>query len=128
MEKALFKSIVESYTKIADECTEFVKLFDNDFDLETLTIKEFKKLIEKARNLHSKTDKILQSELYHILGMGNLTVVQTQKLCALIKTISSARSYFKPICGYVLNELPEVPDKSLYKCDVAGIKLTVVFS
>ena len=127
MEKNQFNSIIENYTYVLAECTEFINLFNGDFDLNNLTIKDFKKLMEKARKLQSKTDKILKSELYHLIGMGNLTATQTQKLCAVIKQISHARSYFKPVAGYVLNKLPDVPDKSSYKCDVAGIKLTSIF-
>lgn len=127
MEKTMFNQIITNYTKIATECEEFVKI-GGDFDLENLTIKEFKELIAKARSLQSKSDGILHNELYHIIGMGNLTAAQTQKLCAVIKKIASARSYFKPVATYVLNKLPEVPDKSSYKCDVAGIKLNSLFT
>ena len=127
MEKTMFNQIITNYTKIANECEEFIKI-GGDFDLESLTIKEFKELIAKARTLQSKSDSILHNELYHIIGMGNLTATQTQKLCAVIKKIASARSYFKPIATYVLNKLPEVPDKSSYKCDVAEIKLNSLFT
>lgn len=127
MEKNMFNQIITNYTKVANECEEFIKLGGN-FDLESLTIKEFKELIAKARSLQGKSDGILHNELYHIIGMGNLTATQTQKLCAVIKKIASARSYFKPIAAYVLNKLPEVPDKSSYKCDVAGIKLNSLFT
>jgi hypothetical protein len=127
MEKTMFNQIITNYTKIAAECEEFVKI-GGDFDLESLTIKEFKELIAKARSLQSKSDSILHNELYHLIGMGNLTATQTQKLCTVIKKIASARSYFKPISTYVLNKLPEVPDKSSYKCDIAGIKLNSLFT
>ena len=127
MEKTMFNQIITTYTKIADECEEFVKI-GGDFDLESLTIKEFKELIAKARILQGKSDSILHNELYHLIGMGNLTATQTQKLCAVIKKIASARSYFKPVATYVLNKLPEVPDKSSYKCDIAGVKLNSLFT
>ena len=128
MEKTQFNSIIENYTYVLAECTEFINLFNGDFDLDNLTIKAFKNLIDKARNIQKKTDKILGSELYHLIGMGNLTPTQTSKLCAIIKQISHARSYFKPIAGYILNKLPEVPDKSSYKCEVAGVKLNSLFT
>lgn len=128
MERNQFNSIIENYTKVAEEGESFIELFNGDFNLNNLTIKDFKQLIEKARNLQRKTDQILSSELYHLIGMGNLTSTQTSKLCALVKRISASRSYFKPVAGYVLNKLPEVPDKSSYKCEVAGVKLNSVFT
>lgn len=128
MEKTQFNSIIENYTKVAEEAERFIELFNGDFDLNNLTIKDFKQLIDKARSLQKKTDQILQAELYHLIGMGNLTSTQTSKLCAIIKRISSSRSYFKPVAGYILNKLPEVPDKSSYKCEIAGIKLNSVFT
>ena len=128
MEKAQFNSIIENYTKVAEDAESFINLFNGDFDLNNLTIKAFKQFIDKARSLQKKTDQILHNELYHLIGMGNLTATQTQKLCAIIKRISSSRSYFKPVAGYVLNKLPDVPDKSSYKCEVAGIKLNSIFT
>ena len=128
MEKTQFNSIIENYTKVAEEAESFIELFNGDFDLNNLTIKDFKTLMEKARKLQSKTDKILKSELYHLIGMGNLTATQTQKLCAVIKRISASRSYFKPVSCYVLNKLPDVPDKSSYKCEIAGVKLDSIFT
>lgn len=127
MEKTQFNSIIENYTKVAEDAESFISLFNGDFDLNNLTIKAFKDLMEKAKKLQSKSDKILKNELYHLIGMGNLTSTQTSKLCAIIKRISHARSYFKPVSGYVLNKLPDVPDKSTFNCDVAGIKLTTTF-
>ena len=127
MNKIQFEKIIKNYTIVADDCETFVKLFENGQSIEDLTIKAFKELQIKARNLQSKSDSILHNELYHLIGMGNLTPIQTQKLCAVIKKIASARSYFKPIATYVLNKLPEVPDKSSYKCEVAEIKLNSVF-
>lgn len=127
MEKNTFEQIIKNYTKVADECEEFINMFGGNFDLEELKIKELKVLIEKARSLQGKTDSILHNELYHLIGMGNLTPVQTAQLCAIIKKISGARSYFKPVSTYVLNKLPMVPDKSDYKCNVAGVKLESVF-
>lgn len=127
MNKVEFEKIMTSYTAVAKAGEEFIKLFNGDFDLNNLTIKAFKDLMEKAKTLQSKTDKILRNELYHLIGMGNLTATQTQKLCAVVKRISASRSYFKPVAGYILNKLPDVPDKSSYKCELAGIKLTATF-
>ena len=128
MEKTQFNSIIENYTKVAEEAESFIELFNGDFDLDNLTIKAFKELINKAKKLQAKTDKILHNELYHLIGMGNLTATQTQKLCAVIKRISASRSYFKPVSCYVLNKLPDVPDKSSYKCEIAGVKLDSIFT
>lgn len=127
MQKELFEQVITKYQAVLEECEAFVKLFEDDADLEKLTIKDFKELIAKAQKLQGKADGILHNELYHLIGMGNLTSVQTSKLCAVIKKIASTRSYFKPVAGYVLNKLPKVPDKSDYKCGIAGIQLKSVF-
>lgn len=127
MQKELFEQVIAKYQAVLEECEAFVKLFEDTTDLEELSIKDFKELITKAQKLQGKADGILHNELYHLIGMGNLTSVQTSKLCAVIKKIASTRSYFKPVAGYVLNKLPKVPDKSDYKCGIAGIQLKSVF-
>ena len=128
MEKEKFNQIIRNYTKVVEECEEFINLFNGNFDLRELKVKDLEVLIEKARALQGKTNSILQSELYHLIGMGNLTPTQLAQLCAIVKKISSSRSYFKPVACYVLNKLPEVPDKSNYKCNIAGVKLESVFT
>lgn len=125
MEKKCFNHVIKAYSSILERCENLMKISSGGFD--DLTVREFRELITEAQDLQSKSDLILTNELYHLIGMGNLTAVQTSELCKIIKKIGNSRSYIKPIASYLLEKLPTVPDKSDYKCKVADIKLTSVF-
>lgn len=125
MNKKDFNKITHFYGQIAERCENFTKLVSGDLD--DLTIRELKTLLEEGKKLQAASDTILSSELYHLIGMGNLTAPQTSELCKLVKRISQTRSYVKPIASYQFTKLPEVPEKSDYKCKVADIKLTSIF-
>lgn len=121
MNKKDFNKITHFYGQIAERCENFTKLVSGDLD--DLTIRELKTLLEEGKKLQAASDTILSSELYHLIGMGNLTAPQTSELCKLVKRISQTRSYVKPIASYQLTKLPKVPEKSDYNCKICQIHL-----
>jgi hypothetical protein len=115
--KTILNNYINQSTSIADLC-----VVDNKIIFDHLTVGQVKELTEKARDLQSKTDTFLKDELYHIIGMGNLSASQTATLNKLVKDITVHRSVVKAVAG-----LPTLPAKinsvSKYKSKTFGFAL-----
>lgn len=95
------------------------------FDFDSLTISQLKEVLKEARELQSTTDKFLQTDLYHILGMGNLSATQTSELCKMVKDMTVYRSMLKALCSIAVSIPEEVNLKPTYKLGIAkGVRLT----
>ena len=115
--KTILNKYISQSTSIAELC-----VIDDEITFDHLTIGQVKDLTEKARDLQSKTDTFLKDELYHIIGMGNLSASQTATLNKLVKDITMHRSVVKAVAG-----LPILPTKissvSKYKSKTFGFAL-----
>jgi len=115
------KTILNKYISQSASITELC-VVDNEINLDHLTIGQVKELTEKARDLQSKTDTFLKDELYHIIGMGNLSASQTATLNKLVKEITTHRSVVKLVAS-----VPTLPTKitttSKYKSKTFGFAL-----
>lgn len=113
---------MEKYKVLVKECEDFKATFSAGKNLDDFTIGEIKELKSKAQSIMSRIDRVVSAELYRPLGMGNLTILQQNQLCALVKKMASTRSYLKPIQNANVH-IDNIPDVSDYKCTVAGVKL-----
>lgn len=115
--KTILNKYISQSTSIAELC-----VVNDEITFDHLTIGQVKDLTEKARDLQSKTDTFLKDELYHIIGMGNLSASQTATLTKLVKDITVHRSVVKAVAG-----LPTLPTKissvSKYKSKTFGFAL-----
>lgn len=115
--KTILNKYISQSTSIAELC-----VVNDEITFDHLTIGQVKDLTEKARDLQSKTDMFLKDELYHIIGMGNLSASQTATLNKLVKDITVHRSVVKAVAG-----LPTLPTKissvSKYKSKTFGFAL-----
>jgi hypothetical protein len=124
MKASEFKGIKTILTKYINQSAEIAGLcvVDNEITFDHLTIGQAKNLAEQARDLQSKTDSFLQTELYHIIGMGNLSASQAATLSKLVKGITAHRSVVKVAAG-----IPTLPKKvsatSTYKSKTFGFSL-----
>lgn len=79
-------------------------------NLEDLSLKKIKEVISFSQKEYIDQSHILMVDLYHILGMGNLSVTQNSTLIKLIKEYSS----YRPILNKLgkkeidLNNLPDI--------------------
>ena len=115
--KTILNKYISQSISIAELC-----VVNDEITFDHLTIGQVKDLTEKARDLQSKTDTFLKDELYHIIGMGNLSASQTATLNKLVKDITVHRSVIKAVAG-----LPTLPTKissvSKYKSKTFGFAL-----
>lgn len=124
MKATQFKSITTVLNKYINKSAEIAKtcVVDNQITFDHLTIGQAKVLAEEARDLQSKTDIFLTAELYHIIGMGNLSAAQSATLNKLVKEITTHRSVIK-----TLATIPSLPGKvsaaSSFTAKSFGIKL-----
>ena len=124
MKTTEFKGIKTILTKYIKQSAELAELcvVNDEITLDHLTIGQAKELNVKAKELLSKTDIFLTTELYHIIGMGNLSASQSATLNKLVKDITMHRSVVKTVAG-----LPTLPTKisavSKYKTTNFGLKL-----
>lgn len=121
MLKKQFDGIISQIDTLIAKCEECKISSQAEFN--ALTIAEARRVIDKARAAKSDMDKVLQSELYHIIGMGNLSAAQEVQLCAKIRQYGSYRPYIQAICTYELPATPGIPAKTDYNCKVLKINL-----
>lgn len=124
MKTSEFKGIKTILTKYINQSAEITDLCSRDgqITLDHLTIGQAKDLTVKARDLQSKTDQFLKQELYHIIGMGNLSASQSAVLNKLVKGITDHRTVVKAVA--CIPTLPGTISASTYKSPTFGIKLT----
>lgn len=126
MKTTEFKGIKTILTKYIKQSVELAGtcVVDNNINLDHLTIGQAKELTVKARELQSKVDLFLTGELYHIIGMGNLSASQSATLNKLVKGITKHRTVVKALAS-----LPTLPNKvsatSTYKSTNFGLTLKV---
>jgi hypothetical protein len=115
------KTILTNYINQSAELTELC-VVDDHIAFDHLTIGQAKELTVKARDLQSKTDQFLKQDLYHIIGMGNLSASQSAALNKLVKDITAYRTVVKSLAA-----LPTLPNgiakTSTYKATTFGLKL-----
>lgn len=115
------KTILTKYITQSAELTEACVVCDR-ITFDHLTIGQAKELTTKARDLQSKTDSFLHNDLYHIIGMGNLSASQAASLNKLVKGITEHRTVIKTLAA--LPTLPSgVANTSIYKASTFGLKL-----
>ena len=80
MEKSLFKNILSIVNENIDECKKYLDKVKTTEDLKNLTINQLIELRNVCRKQQSRMDSVLRYELYHLIGMGQLTIIQQTQL------------------------------------------------
>ena len=120
--KTSLAKYIKKTMEIVDACT-----VNGKIEFAHLTIGQLNDLSESARTLQSETDQFLKQDLYHIIGMGELSAAQSAILNKLVKDITSPRSIIKAVAA-----LPKIPNKmsktvATYKVSIVGLNLTNQF-
>lgn len=128
MDKNSFEKIIKDLEVRINMCEKrFNKLKTKD-DLLSISLKEFIDLKSFCQEEHAKMDKI-NSDLYHLIGMGNLTPIQLQKFCALIRKYLAYRSDVKYLaCISTVDLNINFPNSSDYKTYLGQIRLKSEFN
>lgn len=122
MNKKDYDLLIKNLDKVILECQDIDTKFSSPEAVLKWTIKEFQNNCSKARELQSKTDVILKTDCYHIIGMGNLSVSQSTKFVKRIKILGELRSKIKVLASVQDIVVPNVPKLAEYKCSLLNDK------
>ena len=123
MNKKDYYRIINIVKDLALESVELSKCVRTEETFNNLTINELRAIIEKAKKVQRDQDLFLQVDLYHLIGMGDLTPKQVELLVELTKIIGMTRKFIKPIASYKLLPTPKIPDETNYSSKL--LKMTL---
>ena len=121
MDKTLFEGCINRFNQIIDRCHLMLDKVITKDDILKMSLGDVQTLKQFCTEEQSKQDKIF-SEVRHLLGMGNLSPVQTSQLIKCFKEYSAFRSDIKTIAMHLesITDLPGLPSKAKFKLEVLG--------
>jgi len=121
MDKKTFDHLVSTLSDKISGCKKVCDVKLEDFD--NLSITDARDKINSAKVIQSEMDKVLQQELYHIIGMGDLTVCQQSKFIKLVKEYTSYRTPIKTMAMLQVPGKLTTKNSSDYNCEILNIKV-----
>ena len=124
MKKEEFDLVISALQERLDNCEKYLGEIKTTEDLKNITIGQALELKDFCVAEVEKMTKIAMVDLYHIIGMGDLSVPQMMKFIFLMKAYLSYRPNIKSISkGFdSMTDLPKIPVKTKFKllalCDL----------
>lgn len=124
MKKEEFDLVISALQERLDNCKKYLGEIQTTEDLKNITIGQALELRDFCVVEVEKMTKIAMVDLYHIIGMGDLSVPQMMKFIFLMKAYLSYRPNIKSISkGFdSMTNLPKIPVKTKFKllalCDL----------
>ena len=122
----------ETFTKIqaflegrTAACKLYVGGLKTTADLKVLTIEQAQVVLRFCRQEETIMTKFVQNDLYHLIGMGELTPPQMMKLTYLTKDWLQYRSTVKALAMNFdkISQLPNIPVAAVYVCKTVDLTL-----
>ena len=122
MEKEYYNKIINALDEKIKICKESFGPIKTKEDVENLSVVEARRLRDLAKTEVEDMTEIAMVELYHILGMGNLTAIQTTTFIRKMKEYLSYRPTMKNFSAAfnTLEDLPIIPPKRKYHLNHLG--------
>ncbi len=115
MNKKDFDTIIYVLDKHIEDCKTHLDNILTTSDLENITIKQLLELREFCRKESNEMTEICMVDFYHVIGMGDLTVIQQNTFIKKMKEYMSYRSDIKCISTMKeLDSLPKLPSASSF--------------
>ena len=124
MKKEEFDLVIGALQERVDNCEKYLGEIQTTEDLKNITIGQALELRDFCVAEVEKMTKIVMVDLYHIIGMGDLSVPQMMKFIFLMKAYLAYRPNIKSISkGFdSMTNLPKIPVKTKFKllalCDL----------
>lgn len=124
MKKEEFDLVISALQERLDNCKKYLGEIQTTEDLKNITIGQALELRDFCVAEVEKMTKIAMVDLYHIIGMGDLSVPQMMKFIFLMKAYLAYRPNIKSISkGFdSMTNLPKIPVKTKFKllalCDL----------
>ena len=119
MKQQDFNLILKNLDSLIKRCDALKKDLETT-PLQNMSVADYNKIIDRAIALQREQDKVTSSELYHILGMGNLTVTQQATFVSKIKGILNTRYAVK----FVASQPHVTVGTQKPECDYTSILLS----
>jgi hypothetical protein len=125
MDKVSFSKIMTSIDSHYVKCDYYLSKIHTTLDLSKLTLAQAQELQKVCKSELSYMDKLCGSDLYHIIGMGNLTPPQMMQFTYAVRDYLEFRSLVKALAMNLekISILPSIPVKAKYKLSIADITL-----
>jgi len=121
MKQEVFEIIKSNLETHLNNCKAHLDHIKTTEDLSNISVKEFVALKSFAKAEEIDMTEICMVDLYHILGMGELTMTQQNTLIKLFKEYTSYRSDLKALTTISsVEKLPKLPSRSSYKLHKLG--------
>lgn len=126
MNKELFIKIQAALEAHISSCQVYLFGLETTDDLKKLTLGQAQDLQRFCKAEESAMTKFAQGDLYHIIGMGDLTPPQMMKLTYLAKDWLQYRSTIKTLAFNFeqISKLPGLPVSAAYKLKLTDLVLT----
>ena len=116
MKKEVFDIIINNLEQRTRECGEHLDHIHTTADLENVSLKDAVELQKFCKSEQFKMTEIAMVDSYHIIGMGNLSAVQSAQFNKLLTKYLSYRTDIKAISNLsTLANLPKLPTASQFK-------------
>jgi len=121
MKQETFNIIKTNLENRIKACKEHLDHIQTTEDLSNISIKEFVELKSFAKKEQVDMTEIVMVDLYHILGMGELTMPQRNLFLKLMNEYTSYRSDIKALSVMDnIEKLPKLPSRSSFKLHKLG--------
>ena len=122
MKNSEYQAIVSNISEQINNCESALAQYYSCLqDFSKMSIVNINETISSCRKAQGDMDKMVMSDLYHIIGMANLNAAQTSKIIKLTKTLLQYRSDVKFFANQNTIAVPKRKD-SKYKTS-SGVEL-----
>ena len=122
MKNSEYQAIVSNISEQINNCeSALAQYYSCSQDFSKMSIVNINETISSCRKAQGDMDKMVMSDLYHIIGMANLNAAQTSKIIKLTKTLLQYRSDVKFFANQNTIAVPKRKD-SKYKTS-SGVEL-----
>ena len=117
MNKEIFTKLQANLETRITRCGIYLERLKTTADLRKLTLEQAQQLQKFCKEEEAAMTKLAQLDLYHIIGMGDLTPPQMMKFTYLVKEYLQYRGLIKTIAFNFdkISALPGLPVTSAYK-------------
>lgn len=105
MKESEFTKVSVKLSQLITEQSTLINEITSNSIIKEWALKDIQDRVRRARRLHSWQDEFFKNELYHLLGMGNLTVSQTSQLLKSSRSLSKGRTIIKQLSTLDLKDL-----------------------
>ncbi len=120
MEVKNFNIIITNLNNLINRCEKTIGHIKSKDDIDNMTLKDIREMITQCRLIYGEMDKVNTIDLYHIIGMGNLSASQRLIFWNRMEKFLSYRPDLHNICTLNIPDTPGIPATTSFKCKVLG--------